>query len=162
MLVPGVQHGDSIFLYITKRSPFLGSILKSNLNYVSLIHTKERLGAGEGGDRWWNGWMVSPTQWTWVWASSSRLWRTGKPGALQYVGSKESDTIEWLNNDNKVKEPDPTWSQVSLFPVTALLLSAHKGGIKQTDWQRSQAMQSADLERQLHVGTLFRSSWRSS
>ena len=33
----------------------------------------ERLRArGEGGDRGWNGWMVSPTQWTWVWASSGR------------------------------------------------------------------------------------------
>ena len=73
MLVPGVQHGDSIFLYITKRSPFLGSILKSNLNYVSLIHTKERLGAGEGGDRGWDGWMLSPTQGTWVWAKLQQI-----------------------------------------------------------------------------------------
>ena len=26
--------------------------------------------------------MASPTQWTWVWASSGRSWRTGKPGML--------------------------------------------------------------------------------
>ena len=25
---------------------------------------------GEGDDRGWDGWMVSPTWWTWVWASS--------------------------------------------------------------------------------------------
>ena len=24
----------------------------------------------EGGDRGWDGWMASPTQWTWVWANS--------------------------------------------------------------------------------------------
>ena len=30
----------------------------------------------------------SPTQWTWVWASSGRWWKTGKPGVLQYVGSQ--------------------------------------------------------------------------
>ena len=24
---------------------------------------------GEGNDRGWDGWMASPTQWTWVWAS---------------------------------------------------------------------------------------------
>ena len=25
---------------------------------------------GEGADRGWDGWMASPTQWTWVWAKS--------------------------------------------------------------------------------------------
>ena len=29
-----------------------------------------------------DSWMVSPTQWTWVWASPGRWWRTGKPGVL--------------------------------------------------------------------------------
>ena len=29
---------------------------------------------------------VGWTQWTWVWASSRRRWRTGKPGVLQSVG----------------------------------------------------------------------------
>ena len=27
---------------------------------------------GEGGSRGWDGWMASPTQWTWVWANSGR------------------------------------------------------------------------------------------
>ena len=31
-------------------------------------------------------WMVSSTQWTWVWANSRRRWRTGKPGVLQSMG----------------------------------------------------------------------------
>ena len=44
----------------------------------------ERLKAGgEVGDRGRDGWMVSPTQWTWIWASSWRWWRRGKPGTLQ-------------------------------------------------------------------------------
>ena len=31
----------------------------------------ERLKAGlEGDDRGWDGWMASPTQWTWVWVNS--------------------------------------------------------------------------------------------
>ena len=37
---------------------------------------------GEGSDRGWDGWKASPTQWTWLWASSRRWWRTGKPGTL--------------------------------------------------------------------------------
>ena len=32
--------------------------------------------------------MASLTQWTWVWANSSRWWRTGKPGMLQSVRSQ--------------------------------------------------------------------------
>ena len=49
----------------------------------------ERLKArGEGDDRGWDGWMASPTQWTWVWANSRRWWRTGKPGVLQSMGSQ--------------------------------------------------------------------------
>ena len=47
----------------------------------------ERLRVGEGDDRGWDVWMASPTQWTWVWASSGRWWRTGKPGMLQSMGS---------------------------------------------------------------------------
>ena len=49
----------------------------------------ERLRAGgEGSYRGWDGWMTSPSQWTWVWASSRRWWRTGKPGMLQSIGSQ--------------------------------------------------------------------------
>ena len=30
----------------------------------------ERLRVGEGDNRGWDGWMASPTQWTWIWANS--------------------------------------------------------------------------------------------
>ena len=44
----------------------------------------ERLRMGrEEDDRGWDGWMASPTWWTWVWASSRSSWWTGKPGVLQ-------------------------------------------------------------------------------
>ena len=50
----------------------------------------ERLKAGGEGDdrddRGWDGWMASPTQWTWVWASSGSWWWTGQPGVLQSMG----------------------------------------------------------------------------
>ena len=49
----------------------------------------ERLKArGEGADRGWDGWMVSLTQWTWVWTSSGSWWWTGKPRVLQSMGSQ--------------------------------------------------------------------------
>ena len=47
----------------------------------------ERLKAGgEGDERGWDGWMASPTQWTWVWVSSRNWWWTGKSGMLQSMG----------------------------------------------------------------------------
>ena len=42
----------------------------------------------EEDDRGWNGWMASPTQWTWVWENSRSWWWTGKPGMLQSMGSQ--------------------------------------------------------------------------
>ena len=58
----------------------------------------ERLKAGkEGDDRRWSGWMASPTRWTWVWASSGRWWRKGRPGMLQSMGLQRADTTERLN-----------------------------------------------------------------
>ena len=42
----------------------------------------------EGDYRGWDGWMTSPTGWTWVWASSESWWWTGKPGMLQSMESQ--------------------------------------------------------------------------
>ena len=41
---------------------------------------------GEGDDRGWDGWMASPTRWTWVWANSGSWWWTGRPGMLGFMG----------------------------------------------------------------------------
>ena len=35
-----------------------------------------------------NGWMASPTRWTWVCVNSGSLWWTGRPGVLQFMGSQ--------------------------------------------------------------------------
>ena len=49
----------------------------------------KRLKAGrEGDDRGWDGWMASPTQWTWIWTSSGSWWWTGRPGMMQSMRSQ--------------------------------------------------------------------------
>ena len=49
----------------------------------------ERLKVGEeGDDRGRDGWMLSPTWWTWVWVISGSWWWTGRPGVLQSMGSQ--------------------------------------------------------------------------
>ena len=53
---------------------------------------------GEAGDRGWDGWMASPTPWTWVWVDSGSWWWTGRPGVLWFMGSKKQGwATEWLN-----------------------------------------------------------------
>ena len=81
--------------------------------FEELTHWKrpwcwERLKAGgEGDDRGWDGWMASPTRWTWVWASSGSWWWTEKPRMLQSMGSQRvgHDWATELNwTDPELKE----------------------------------------------------------
>ena len=60
----------------------------------------EGLGAGwEGDDRGWDGWIASPTRWTWVWVNSRSWWWTGRPGMLWFMGSQRvgHDWVTELN-----------------------------------------------------------------
>ena len=54
---------------------------------------------GEGDDRGWDGWMASPTRWTWVWVNSRSWWWTGWPGVLRFMGSQRvgHDWVTELN-----------------------------------------------------------------
>ena len=52
---------------------------------------------GEVDDRWWDGWMASPTRWTWVWVNSGSWWWTAGLACCSPWGPKQSDTTELLN-----------------------------------------------------------------
>ena len=52
------------------------------------------------GDRGRDGWIVSLTQWTWVWANSWRWWRTGRPGVPQSMGSQRVRQ-DWANEQQR-------------------------------------------------------------
>ena len=66
----------------------------------------EGLGAGgEGDSRGWDGWMASPTQWTWVWVNSGSWRWTGRPGLLQFmesqrVGHDWATELNWIERWN--------------------------------------------------------------
>ena len=57
----------------------------------------ERLKAGEGDNRGWDGWMASLTQWTWVWVGSGVGDGQGGLAWCSPWGSKDLDTTELLN-----------------------------------------------------------------
>ena len=75
-----------------------GLILKLKFQYFGHLMRRadskrpwcwERLKAGgQKDDRGWDGWIASPTQWTWVWVDSGSWWWTGRPGVLQFMGSQ--------------------------------------------------------------------------
>ena len=77
------------------------SIAQRNESFSTLATSLEELthwkrpwcweGLGTGGeedDRGWDGWMVSPIWWTWVWVNSGSWWWTGRPGVLRCMGSQ--------------------------------------------------------------------------
>ena len=53
----------------------------------------------EKGVTGWDGWMASPTRWTWVWVNSGSWWWTGRPGVLWFIGSQRvgQDWVTELN-----------------------------------------------------------------
>ena len=59
-------------------------------------------GRRRGDDRGWDGWMASPTRWTWVWVNSGSWWWTGRPGMLRFMRVAESDTTKRPNNNIRV------------------------------------------------------------
>ena len=89
---------QSILKEISPEYLLEGLMLKLKLQYLAtwceeLTHLKrpwcwERLKAGEGDDRGWDGWMTKPTRCTWIWVSSGCWWYTGKPGMVQSLGSQ--------------------------------------------------------------------------
>ena len=98
------RSNQSILKEITPEYSLEGLMLKLKLQYFGHLMRRtdsfekpwcwETLKAGgEGEDRGRDGWNASPTQWTWVWASSGRWWWRGKPGMLQSMGS------QWVRHD---------------------------------------------------------------
>ena len=93
------RSNQSILKEINPEYSLEGLMLKLKLQYFG--HLMQRVDSlektlmlgktkaeGKGDDRGWDGWMASLTQWTWVWASSRRWWRTRKPGVLQSMWSQ--------------------------------------------------------------------------
>ena len=55
----------------------------------------------KGDDRGWDGWMVSLTQWTWVWASSGRWWRIGRGEAWRAAVHGVTKSQTWLTETKR-------------------------------------------------------------
>ena len=71
-----------------QNSQYFGHMMQNSDSLEKTLMLESLKAGGEGDDRECYGWMASPIQWTWVWASSGIWWLTGKPGVLQSMGSQ--------------------------------------------------------------------------
>ena len=110
------RSNQSILKEISPEYSLEGLMLKLKLQYLAtwceLIHWKrpwywERLKTGgEGDDRGWDGWMLSLTQWTWVWASSRSWWWTGEAWRSAVHGVRKSPWgQDWATELNWIQRP---------------------------------------------------------
>ena len=53
----------------------------------------------EKGKTGWDGWLASPSRWTWAWVSSESWWWIGKPGMLQSM-ALQRDRHNWRTKLN--------------------------------------------------------------
>ena len=119
---------QSILKELSPGCSLKGLMLKLKLQYFG--HLMQRVdslektlmlegigGRKRRGQQIWDGWMASPTRWTWVWVNSGSLWWTGRPGmlwfmGLQRVGHDWATELNWMveseeelrNHLMKVKE----------------------------------------------------------
>ena len=111
------RSNQSILKEISPEYSLEGLMLKLKLQYLAtwckeLTHLKRTWcwewlkGEGEGDDKGWDGWMASPTQWTWVWVSSGNWWWAGKPGVLQSMGLQKVGH-DWVSELN--------WTELNLY-----------------------------------------------
>ena len=110
------RSNQSILKEIRPGCSLEGMMLKLKLQYFghltwrvdSLEKTLMLGGIGgrrKGDDRGWDGWMASPTRWTWVWVNSRRWWWTGRPGVLRFMGSQRVG-CDWATRLN--------WTEVQI------------------------------------------------
>ena len=76
-------------------------------------------GQEEKGMTGWDGWMASPTWWTWVWVNSGSWWWTGRPGSLQFMGSQRVRR-NWATELNWTELKGQMW--ILLFGYTVICI----------------------------------------
>ena len=136
MSVPYIakRSNQSILKEISPECSLEGLMLKLKLQYFGHLMWRtdslkrawcwERLKlGGEGVDRGWDGWMASPTQWIWVWASSGSWWWTGKPCVLQSTGLQRVGH-DWVTELN--------WNPLSPSQKELKVLWVHCGPVAKT------------------------------
>ena len=138
------RSNQSILKEISPGCSLEGMMLKLKLQYfgylmrrVDSLEKTLMLGGigagGEGDDRGWDGWMASPTRWTWVWVNFRSWWWTGRPGVLQFMGSQRlghdwATELNWTPTTENLPQPHPVQESQVYFinePLIPVWLCVH-------------------------------------
>ena len=114
------RSNQSILKKISPEYSLEGLMLKLKLQYVGHLMQRTNsldktlmLGKTEGGRRreWqgWDGWMPSPTQWTWVWVGSGRMDREAWYAEVHGVTKSQTWLSAWTDKRSNLWLP---WIQI--------------------------------------------------
>ena len=117
---------QSILKEISPGCSLEGLMLKLKLQFFGYLMQnvdsleKTLMLGGTGGrrrrdNRGGDGWMASPTQWTWVWVNSGSWWWTCRPGVLWFMGSQRvrHDWVTELNWTHDMWKWKRNWKSLS-------------------------------------------------
>ena len=140
------RSNQSILKEISPEYSLEGGMLKPKLRYSGHLMWRaetfekpwcwERLRAGgEGDDRGWDGWMASPTQWTWVWVDSQELvmdmeaWRA----AVHGIAKSRTRLSNWTELQAIIEADPLTTTQCRPFYIWSKLVR-RKGSVSGCLW----------------------------
>ena len=75
-------------LMLKLKLQYFGHLMPRNDSLEKTLLLAKIEGRGRRDDWGWEGWMTSPTWWTWLWVGSGSWWWTRRPGELQSMGSQ--------------------------------------------------------------------------
>ena len=148
----GDQTSQSILKEISPEYSLEGLTLELKLQYFGHLMWRtdslektlilERLKAwGEGDDRGWDGWMASPTWWTWVWAGSGIWWWTGVLPSVQSQAVGHEQATELTDQVKSMSAPigtrgfSPTpWGYLMTINYLCQQKAVFKFSWKKAEW----------------------------
>ena len=103
-------------LMLKLKFPYFGHLMRRTDSFEKTLVLGKIKGGSRRGDRGWDGWMASPTQWIWVWVNYGSCWWTGKPGVLQSMGSQRvgqnwATELNWALSRGHTNSRIATWQR---------------------------------------------------
>ena len=117
------RHNQSVLKEISPEYSLEGLMLKLKLQYfghlmwrVDSVEKSLILGGigsrkRRGQQRMRDGWMASPTRWTWACVNSRSWWWTGRPGVLWFMGSQRV-RHDWVTELNWTEQYNSGWALI--------------------------------------------------